>query len=67
MSRDPTLRLADIAEACGKIEVYIAGYTFDEFRSDSKTQDAVIRQFEIIGEAVKALPDTLLEKAPEVP
>ncbi len=52
MSRKPGLRLADIVEACSRVASYITGFDADAFARDLKTQDAVIRQFEIIGEAV---------------
>ena len=52
MSRDPTLRLEDIVAACERLAAYTADLDFDSFCDDSKTQDAVIRVFEIIGEAV---------------
>ena len=56
MSRDPKLRFADIIEGCSAIDVYILGYSFDDFQRDPKTRDAVVRQMEIIGEAVKSIP-----------
>lgn len=34
-----------------KIKKYCAGYTYEEFLKDEKTQDAIVRNFEIIGEA----------------
>ncbi len=67
MSRDPQLRLLDLIEACTRIAAYIAGFDQIAFGHDLKTQDAVIRQFEIIGEAVKALPDELMAKEPSIP
>ena len=67
MSRDPRLRLADIVEACVRIATYINGLDAIGFERDLKTQDAVIRQFEIIGEAVKSLPAELLATEPSVP
>ena len=57
MSRDPHLRLLDIIEACERLELYIENLDISAFDSDLKTQDAVIRVFEIIGEAVKSIPD----------
>ena len=63
MSRSPQLLLQDILESCERIEAYVSGYDLGRFSADSKTQDAVIRQFEIIGEAVKKLPEALTEKA----
>jgi uncharacterized protein with HEPN domain len=64
MSRDPQLRLADIVEACARIADYIKGLDAAAFEHDPKTQDAVIRQFEIIGEAVKGLPRDLTAQDP---
>lgn len=56
MSRDPSLYLADIEESCRLILGYTAGMSGEQFRADRKTVDAVIRNLEIIGEAVKHLP-----------
>lgn len=67
MSRDPQLRLEDIIEGCERVSDYIAGFDLESFRADSKTIDAVIRQFEIIGEAVKNLPAELTVREPGVP
>ena len=51
MPRDRRARIADILEAIARIETYVANQTFEEFAADSKTFDAVIRNFEVIGEA----------------
>lgn len=67
MSRDPHLRLADIVESCTRIADYIEGLDAAAFTNDLKTQDAVIRQFEIIGEAVKDLPRELTAQDPSIP
>ena len=67
MSRDPYLYLEDLVEAGAKIRRYIDGYDYESFVNDDKTCDAVIRQFEIIGEAVKHLPAGWTEREPEVP
>jgi uncharacterized protein with HEPN domain len=56
MSREPRLRLEDIIEAATSVSLYIDGYNWETFQADAKTRDAVIRQLEVIGEAVKALP-----------
>ena len=63
MSRDPQLRLLDIKEAGEAVRNYIEGYTFDAFVKDRKTVDAVARNLEIIGEAVKHLPEELTDQA----
>src|SRR5260370_31924715 len=66
MSHDPRLRLADIVDACTRIGSYIEGFDASTFAQDLKTQDAVIRQFAIIGEAVKNLPTELIAQKPSV-
>jgi len=59
--------LEDILEACRRIAHYIAGLTYDDFLGDEKTQDAVVRNLEIIGEATKSLPTELRKSHPSVP
>ncbi|MFT3949807.1 MAG: DUF86 domain-containing protein [Agriterribacter sp.] len=55
--RDPNLLIEDILDSAEKILEYTGNLTFDEFTNDSKTIDAVIRNFEIIGEAANRLPE----------
>jgi len=50
-----------------RISQYIEGFSFSQFKHDYKTVDAVIRNFEIIGEASKNLPAEIKSKYPEVP
>jgi len=64
--RVPELLVADILESCDKILHYTEGMSYDDFISDSKTIDAVIRNFEIIGEAANRLPDTFKELHPHI-
>ncbi|WP_139035471.1 HepT-like ribonuclease domain-containing protein [Anaerophaga thermohalophila] len=59
--------LDDIQTAMSRIAEYIEGYDFEHFIRDYKTVDAVIRNFEIIGEASKKLDDKIKEKYPDVP
>jgi len=40
--------------------------TFEEFKSDEKTMDAVLRNLEVIGEVVKNLPDEIKENNPDI-
>jgi len=65
-SRTPKLFLDDIQKAINKIDLYIKGLTFEQFQEDLKTVDAVIRNLEIIGEAVKNLPSDIITKNPDV-
>ncbi len=67
MSRDPSLRLEDILEAGAAIRDYLNGFNYISFAKDRKTVDAVTRRLEIIGEAVKHLPEDLLLPYPEIP
>ena len=67
MKRDSRVYFDDILEALRKIAKYTEGLNFDEFSQDSKTVDAVVRNFEIIGEATKKIPEEIKEKYPSVP
>jgi len=55
--RDFTLYLTDILDSGNAITEFVKGLSFEEFCNDRKTYSAVIREFEIIGEAVGKLPD----------
>lgn len=60
--RDVRLFLNDISDSCEAIFEYVKDLEFDAFVSDRKTYSAVIREFEIIGEATKYLPQELTDK-----
>ena len=62
MPRDSRVYLEDILEATRKITVYTAGLSKAAFLEDEKTIDAVVRNLEVIGEAVKKLPEDLRAK-----
>jgi len=66
MSRDHRLFLEDIQTSSEKIVRYTRELTFEQFRADEKTLDAVVRNLEIIGEAVKHLPQEVRELHPEI-
>lgn len=55
--RDPTLLIEDIIESGSKVLDYIGEMDFESFLKDSKTVDAVIRNFEIIGETANRIPE----------
>lgn len=59
--------LYDIQEALRRIKVYTHEMTYNAFLSDTRTQDAVIRNLEIIGEAAKKLSGDLRDRHPNVP
>lgn len=59
--------LSDIQEAIRRIETYTAAMTYEAFLADTRTQDAVIRNLEIIGEAAKNLSSGLRAKYAAVP
>lgn len=64
--RSAQLLLGDIFESIEKIQKFTKGMSFDKFINDDKTVDAVIRNFEIIGEASNRLPDEFREKHVEI-
>ena len=64
--RNPKLLIEDILESSNKILTYTNGMSFEDFANDSKTVDAVIRNFEIIGEAANRLPDDFKDLYPAI-
>ena len=66
MPRDPRLYLDDILEAVTKVRDYTTGLDYEAFQKDKKTQDAVVRNLEVIGEAAGRLPESLRNAAPEI-
>ncbi|MBF0540323.1 MAG: DUF86 domain-containing protein [Nitrospirae bacterium] len=64
--RDFSLYLMDIMDSGNAVMEFVKEMSFEEFCNDRKTSSAVIREFEIIGEAVGKLPDVLKQKYPNV-
>ena len=60
MPRDWKFRIEDILDSIVRIQRYIKGMSFDQFSQDEKTIDAVLRNFGIIGEAVRNIPEEIL-------
>jgi uncharacterized protein with HEPN domain len=57
----------DILDAMNKAEILVEGFTYREFEEDFRTNFAVVRALEIIGEATKRLPMSVREQYLEVP
>ena len=66
MPKEYRVYLEDILDCIGKIEEYSKGISYTEFKKDQMRIDAVIRNLEIIGEAVKKLPDDFRKGYPDV-
>lgn len=65
--RKPDVYLQDILESIQQIEEYLNGVKEDEFYKNFEKQDAVLRRLEIIGEAVKHLPNKIRNRYNEIP
>lgn len=59
--------LEDIEDAIGRILEYTRGMNWDGYLRDYKTQDAVVRNLEVIGEATKNLSDDFQGQHPDIP
>jgi uncharacterized protein with HEPN domain len=66
MSRDESLYLDDIQESCKKVLKFTKGMTYKDFIHDDLHFDAVLRNLEIIGEAVKNISEETRKKYPKV-
>jgi len=66
MQRDPKVYLKGALKAIEKIEKYTENLDFNDFSKNDMIQDAVVRNLEIIGEAVKKIPEEIREKYSEL-
>jgi uncharacterized protein with HEPN domain len=64
--RSHRLLLEDIIGSANKILTYTEGLSYEQFLADDKTIDAVIRNFEIIGEAANRLPEEIRDRYPNI-
>lgn len=66
MSRDPEVYPRDILEAISRVREYTRDLDESAFKSDTLRQDAVIRNLEVLGEAVKQIPVNVRAGYPDV-
>lgn len=67
MKREYTDYLNDMLENAEKALSFIGGMDFDDFQNDDKAVYAVIRAFEVIGEAARQIPDHVRETNSDIP
>jgi uncharacterized protein with HEPN domain len=65
--RGAKLYLADIENALAKIEQYTAALSFEQFAANQLVIDAVVRNFEIVGEAVRNIPSEVTAAHSDIP
>ncbi len=66
-SKDWRVRVEDMLEAIERITRYVEGMSLRQFLADDRTQDAVIRNLEVLGEASKRIPAAIATRHPEIP
>lgn len=66
MKKNPKVFLEHIIESINLIEIYIENQTFASFKNSVQLQDSLIRRLEVMGEAIKNLPNELKNQYPEV-
>jgi uncharacterized protein with HEPN domain len=64
--RSSSLLLYDIFQSVEKIEEFTRDVSFDQLMTDERTKDAILRNLQVIGEASKNLPESLITNHPEV-
>lgn len=67
MKKGIQVYIEDILECIAKIEKYTKEITEDGFYKNTQIQDAVLRRLEIMGEAVKNIPEEFRDRYPEIP
>jgi len=67
MKKEPLIFIEHILECIELVEKYLKGKTKNNYLQSKQLQDSVIRRIEIIGEAVKNIPESLKKEFPKVP
>jgi len=67
MAKDYKILISHILDCIEKIEEYTKGISKEEFLKSTQIQDAVMRRIEIIGEAVKNIPQEIKVRYPDIP
>jgi uncharacterized protein with HEPN domain len=67
MSKDARILIGHVLDSINLIQGYARNLTKKDFQASHQAQDSIIRRLEIIGEAVRNLPDDLKDKHPEIP
>ena len=67
MKREYGDYIQDITDSIKETEEFTKELSFDDFKQDKKTVNAVIRSLEIMGEAAKKIPDDLRRKYSKIP
>lgn len=67
MKKDFIQYISDMLESANKGISFVKGFTLNKFREDEKTQFALIRAIEIIGEASKKVPQDVKNQYSEIP
>ncbi len=66
MPRDYRASLEDVLDATARVRDYTKGLRLETFRMDPRTVDAVVRNLEVIGEAIKNVPEAIRSRHPEI-
>ncbi len=67
MTRSVSLYVKDVIQNMLDAEEFIQGLSYEAFLSDKKTFNAVVRSIEVIGEAVKNIPDSVRSRYSDIP
>lgn len=66
-SKDWRVRVEDMLEAIERITAYVDGMSLKQFLDDPRTQDAVLRNLEVLGEASKRVPAAIQHRHADIP